>query len=90
MKVNDTVMFGEPNGSFGIIESENHYGGFYVRWYYGKDVKGEYMTAFSSCKPDQLMEIDRELFLEYRECRGFDSTQHTKIKEKIYEQLRRR
>lgn len=71
MKVGDAVRFGEPNGSYGLIESENHYGGYYVRWYYGKDVKGEDMTALSSVRPNQLVKISMEEFNRVRNRRGW-------------------
>lgn len=60
LKVGDAVRYGTPNGSVGLIEQENHYGSVYVRWYYGKDVKGEYITALSSVPWSKLERISMQ------------------------------
>jgi hypothetical protein len=53
-KIDDTVRYDSSVGSYGIITgihenfSANDYDQRYiVKWYYGKDVKGEYMTSVS-------------------------------------------
>jgi len=76
------VMFRSRNGSMGTIIKPNHYGGYYVRWNYGKDVKGEAMGETSSCRPEELIAIDTKLYAEYVACRGFSEEQNP-IREKI-------
>jgi hypothetical protein len=82
-------MYGEPGGSLGLIESENHYGGYYVRWNYGVDVRGEAITSLSSVRPSMLMPIDGTLYRQYVACRAWSKEQKP-ILEKILCQLEKR
>jgi hypothetical protein len=73
MKTGDPVKFNHVNGSRGRIEAERSYGGFYVRWYYGRDVKGEHMTALSSVHEEDLVLITEEELTSYSEREGWGS-----------------
>lgn len=74
-KPGDTVAFQGRGGSWGIIEAANNYGGFYVRWYYGKDVAGEDICERSSVKPHDLVAIPSEVFARYRACAAWTPEQ---------------
>ncbi len=74
LKIGDCVKFDAPTGSLGIIEADRQYDdGFYVRWYYCKDVKGEYITALSSMARDALKKITLAELDTRRNRQGFDS-----------------
>lgn len=72
MKPGDYVKFGYPHGSTGQIESANHYGGFYVKWVYGRDSFGEIVSAIGSYKENELMLISYEEYVAVRD-RKFNS-----------------
>lgn len=74
-RVGDTVAFQGRGGSWGIIESANNYGGFYVRWYYGKDDCGDDIRELSSVKPRDLVAIPAEAFARWRACSAWTSKQ---------------
>jgi len=64
-------QFDHPNGSVGIIR-ERHGGFFYGRYYYGKDVNGEYMTAITGrINLREIKYISREEFMKTANSPGF-------------------
>jgi len=81
------VRYGDVNGSWGRIDSANHYGGYYVRWNYGLDVKGEPVTAMSSVRPNEMLPLDEEVAKKYFNCRCFSDEQHA-IKESYFNSLK--
>ena len=75
MNPGDAVKFRYLHGSVGRIESANHYGGFYVRWNFGRDVKGESIKSLSSVRADELVEIPQELYDQYVRHRAWSDAQ---------------
>ena len=77
-KIGDCVRYGNVGGSIGLITSENHYGGFYVTYFYGKDIKGEDITAKSSHVGENIrlfQKISGELWRKYKNCRAWSVEQ---------------
>lgn len=71
-QVGDPVKFNAPTGSIGKVEALNHYGGYYVRWTFGRDVAGEEMTSsLSSCKENELLPITEEIYLKAKNGKPF-------------------
>jgi len=81
MKIGDTFRFGVPNGSYGIIVDENHFGGFYVRYNYGLDVKGEPITASANLRADKMAPCPAEMYRRYTSCRAWSPEQREIDKE---------
>lgn len=83
MKIGDTVQYNEAHGSLGIIESASHYDAntYSVRWYYGKDIKGEDVRALSAVHKHNLRPVERELFERYRAMRCFSAEQAMLLRE---------
>lgn len=80
-KVNDTVKYNASCGSWGIVTgihenfSANNYDQRYiVKWYYGKDVKGEYMTSISRyVKGSELIPVTESEFWQHANRNGFSN-----------------
>ncbi len=71
-KKDDYVKFNAPTGSIGKIEALNHYGGYYVRWTFGRDVRGEEIkSSLSSCEDRELISISKEIYLKARDGKAF-------------------
>lgn len=71
-KEGDYVKFNAPTGSIGRIEALNHYGGYYVRWTFGRDVKGEEMSSsLSSCTDRELLPISKDIYEKARDGKPF-------------------
>lgn len=69
----DTVKIDAITGSWGIVIRVHPSTDLYdVQWYYGKDVKGEYMTAVSnSLKYYELISVNKEDFWRHANRDGF-------------------
>lgn len=76
LPVGTPVRYRDPNGSWGKIEAHNHYGGYYVRWNYGRDVKGEPITDLCSIQPREVEQIPQELYDRYVAQRAWSEEQH--------------
>ena len=76
LAVGDAVQFADANGSVGLIEATRGYDdGFYVRWYYGLDARGEAWTALSSVARKDLIRINPTWLDRYRACHAFSEEQ---------------
>jgi hypothetical protein len=66
MNIGTCVQFRVPNGSVGRIEALRNYDdGFYVRWYYGLDLRGAQITDRASIARRDLVEIPESTFYAY-------------------------
>ena len=71
-KKGDFVKFDAPTGSIGRIEEVNHYGAYYVRWTFGRDVKGEEIkSSLSTCTDRELVPITRAIYKKARDGKPF-------------------
>jgi hypothetical protein len=71
-KINDTVKYEGPTGSWGIIEDIQGERYHTVKWYYGKDIKGEYMTSISrGVSRYNLEHVNAEEFWRRANRKGF-------------------
>lgn len=77
------VRFNASSGSWGRVEKANHYGGYYVRWCYGLDAKGEPWTALSSVRPTEITPLDEATATEYFKCRCFSEEQEA-IRKRVF------
>lgn len=75
MEQGTPVRYRDPNGSWGMVEGENHFGGYRVRWNYGKDVNGKAITSLDNVRLERLRPIDPELYARYINCRAWTPEQ---------------
>lgn len=79
-KVGDKVKYNDTNGSIGEVDSVREYeympGRSYdlicVRWVYGRDARGEVMTAYSAnMREHELKAVTEEEYVAMRDSKGF-------------------
>jgi hypothetical protein len=82
LQVGQPVRYGDPHGSWGTISSPRHYDdGWYVRWNYGKDVKGEAITSLGSYHDYELIPVERSIYERYINCRAWSDEQKEVLNE---------
>lgn len=71
MRIGQAIRINHPNGSWGTIIDHRHYDdGFYVKYNYGKDVKGEYITSTASVDRNDIVAVDENVYAQYINCRA--------------------
>ena len=77
----DNYYNGQPirinavSGSWGTVLHANHFGGLYVEFNYGKDVKGDYITSCANVKHSDIIPVDPNVYTQYIKCRAWSDEQ---------------